>query len=1001
MRQTLFFVLLAPMLAGQTIELVIGKSMTRDLAGGEKHTYQVNPPDGYFARVVVEQRGIDLVARLVYPDGRIRQETDSELRLQGLERVDFIKLPGTPQILEIEGKYKAFPAGSYLVTLVEVRPALVKDIALDEARSLTAEAARLRAAAKFSSSQPLAEKALAIREEQLGDHPETAAALQNLLRILEDQGNYERSQELALRALSIRERALGPDHPDVALSLNILAVTHNNKEEFGKSIELQRRAVGIYEKSLGPGHPAVAVSLANVGASYRSYGDLVKAEEAFRRAMTIQERVLSPSHRNVAVVANNLGLVYDDKAEYAAAETVFRRSIAILEKSFGPEHPVLRDPLMNLANVYAKLGKYVQAEPLYERVLRIVESSLGTRHPATAKALYNLASALRYKGESARAEAVYRRALAVHEDVFGIDHPSVARDLEALALMYEEEGNVSAALEAEQRVSRIAEREMDLNLAVGSERQKLAYLSLLTEWTGHLIALGIRNGDRWPEATALAANAVFQRKGRVQEVVGATLAGLRQRSTPEGRKLLDEWNGTTSRLAEVVLNGPQQGTFAEYQRKIKSLEDRREALEQKLSGQGGRFFEKSRGVTWEGIQQRIPERSALIEFAVYRPVDLKARMYTQRLEPPRYAALVIRSSGPVQLTDLGLVKPIDEIILALRAALRDPKRQDVRALGRALHRKVIEPLRSNLQDAGLLLISPDGALNLVPFAALVNEQGQFEIQRYSMTYLTSGRDLLRLPSGNVNPGGRPMIVANPDFGELASNRATGENGRARRSIATTSELGSVYFFPLPGTAREAHAIATLFPDAAVLTGRDATESALKQTSAPAILHVATHGFFFDGPSGTLELPARIENPLLRSGVALAGANRNSRSDQDGILTALEASGLNLWGTRLVTLSACDTGLGEVRNGEGVYGFRRAFVLAGAETLVMSLWPVSDHVTRELMTAYYTGLKNGEGRGESLRQVQLRMIGRKDRWHPFHWAAFIQSGEWANLEGSRH
>jgi len=110
--------------------------------------------------------------------------------------------------------------------------------------------------------------------------------------------------------------------------------------------------------------------------------------------------------------------------------------------------------------------------------------------------------------------------------------------------------------------------------------------------------------------------------------------------------------------------------------------------------------------------------------------------------------------------------------------------------------------------------------------------------------------------------------------------------------------------------------------------------------------------------------------------------------------------LNLWGTKLVTLSACDTGLGEVKNGEGVYGLRRAFLLAGAETLVMSLWPVSDYVTRELMTGYYKGLKQGQGRAEALRKVQLAMIGRKERRHPFYWAGFIQSGEWANLDGKR-
>ena len=143
-----------------------------------------------------------------------------------------------------------------------------------------------------------------------------------------------------------------------------------------------------------------------------------------------------------------------------------------------------------------------------------------------------------------------------------------------------------------------------------------------------------------------------------------------------------------------------------------------------------------------------------------------------------------------------------------------------------------------------------------------------------------------------------------------------------------------------------------------------------------------------------------ENPLLRSGLALSGANLHKSGDENGILTALQASSLNLWGTKLVTLSACDTGIGEVKDGEGVYGLRRAFFLAGTQSLVMSLWPVSDAVTREMMVDYYTGLKRGLGRGEALRQAELAMLKRKGRQHPFYWASFIESGEWANLDGKR-
>src|SRR5262249_38255254 len=204
----------------------------------------------------------------------------------------------------------------------------------------------------------------------------------------------------------------------------------------------------------------------------------------------------------------------------------------------------------------------------------------------------------------------------------------------------------------------------------------------------------------------------------------------------------------------------------------------------------------------------------------------------------------------------------------------------------------------------------------------------------------------------------------------------------------------------------------------VLLGEQATETSLKQAVAPRILHIATHGFFLeDRPVGIegargsssmrddkeLRKPnvdVKIKNPLLRSGLALAGANLRAGREDDGILTALEASGLNLWGTKLVVLSACDTGIGSVRTGEGVNGLRRALVLAGSETQVMSLWPVSDYVTQRLMKAYYARLKQGQGRGEALRGVKLEMLRQKGTEHPFYWASFIQSGKWTKLDDQR-
>jgi CHAT domain-containing protein len=332
----------------------------------------------------------------------------------------------------------------------------------------------------------------------------------------------------------------------------------------------------------------------------------------------------------------------------------------------------------------------------------------------------------------------------------------------------------------------------------------------------------------------------------------------------------------------------------------------------------------------------------------------------------------------------------------------------------------MRPVRELTGDATQLLISPDGQLNLIPFEALVDEKQHYLVERYSISYLTTGRDLLRLQAERSSHSG-PVIIADPVFGEPGSMEASTAQPAShrisprlavRRSVTTADDLSSIYFAPLPGTALEASAIKSQFPEAQLLTGRLASESAVKQMNAPEILHIATHGFFLEDPKRTqtsehaqenmrgANPESGVQNPLLRSGLALAGANFSRTGPEKGILTALEASNLNLWGTKLVTLSACDTGVGEVRNGEGVYGLRRAFVLAGTESVVMSLWPVSDYATREIMASYYKGLKQGLGRGEALRQTKLAMLKRKDRQHPFYWASFIQSGEWGSLDGKR-
>lgn len=553
-----------------------------------------------------------------------------------------------------------------------------------------------------------------------------------------------------------------------------------------------------------------------------------------------------------------------------------------------------------------------------------------------------------------------------------------------------------------------------MNLAVGSEREKLAFLRNVSSLSSRSISFHISLAPDDPAARNLAVTTILRRKGRVQDALADNLAALRRRFAAGDQMLIDELNVTTSRLAKLYLNSPRGVTLVEHQKQVKSLEDQRTKLEAEIAARSLGSYESSQPVTLAAVRAALPSDAALIEFAVYEPFDPKAPDNQKANGKPRYAAYVVRREGEVQWQEIGEAKEIDRLIDALRQALRDPSRRDVRQLARAFDEKVMRPVRAFCGSATRLLIAPDGELNLIPFEALINEKGNYLVSHYSITYLTSGRELLRLGVARESKGA-PLVLANPAFGERAAPQSSVTIGPSRtrvfrnrrRSVTTGRDLVDVYFAPLLGTELEARTIQSLFPDATILTGSRATESALKVVAAPQLLHIATHGFFLQGAETTesaqTQVPSRanesneFENPLFRSGLALAGANVRSPGNDDGILTALEASGLNLWGTKLVTLSACDTGLGEVKSGEGVYGLRRAFVLAGAESLVMSLWPVSDYITREIMTRYYKNLKIGMERRAALRQVQQHMLKRKDQQHPFFWASFIQSGDWASLD----
>jgi CHAT domain-containing protein/Tfp pilus assembly protein PilF len=877
---------------------------------------------------------------------------------------------------------------------------------------------------EYAKAEPMHQRALTIREKALGpDHPNVANSLNNLAILYQGKGDYARGESLYQRALTIREKAFGPDHTDVAQALSNLAYLYVDIGEYEKAEPFYQRAQAIWEKAHGSEHPIVAYPINGLAHLYHRKGDYVKAEPLYGRALAILEKALGPDHPNVAALLNNLALIYEKKGEHEKADQLYQRALAIREKALGPDHLDVAQSLDNLAVFYGERGEYAKAEPLQQRGLAIREKALGPDHPVVAQSLNNLAILYKYRDEYEKAEPLYRRALAISEKALGPEHSQVRVLLSNLAVLHAAKGDIAQAITDQSLANAAGERNLALHLAIGSERQKLAYLALFSTQTEFTLSLHSQAAPNDPRALDLAITTLLRRKGRGLDAMADTIAKLRRSASPEDRVLFDRLAEARARLAALTLRESDVAKPDIYQEQLKQFEEEVEKREADLSVRSAAFRAQTQLVTLAAIQAALPADSALIEFAIYTPRELK----TGGRKPPRYLVYMLTAHGPPKWADLGEAAVIDRAVDAWRTALRNPKRADVKRLARGVDEKVMQPVRSILGgmsgETRRLLISPDGSLNLIPFAALVDEQNRYLVKRYTINYLTSGRDLLRLHTSEPSKSA-PFIIASPLFGrvEIANTRTVQNSGNLQAGDQGQVEIDQreISFLPLPGARREALAIKARLPDALMLLGEDATETALKEAKAPRILHIATHSFFlgdqgspraewrgfYDGNLSRISdlrldrWAAKIENPLLRSGLALAGINQHRVGDDDGALTAMEAAGLDLWGTRLVVLSGCDTGVGEVKNGEGVYGLRRALVLAGSETQVLSLWPVLDNMASGLMAGYYQRLLKGEGRGEALRQIQLGMLKDAKLRHPYYWANFIQAGEWANLDGQR-
>jgi tetratricopeptide (TPR) repeat protein len=883
----------------------------------------------------------------------------------------------------------------------------------------------------YPKAEPLYKEALAIRQKMLGpEHPDTSTSLNNLAVLYFDMGDYSKAEPLFKQSLEICQKVLGPENPDTVADINNLALLYQRMGDYPKAEPLFKEALESHQKMFGLEHPVTASSINNLAELYEDMGDYAKAEPLFKQSLETRQKVLGREHPITALSLNNLALLYHEMGDYPKAEPLYKEALEIRQKVLGPEHPDTAISLNNLAGLYQQMGDYPKAEPLFKEALEIRQKVLGPEHPDTAITLNNLAELYRRMGERSKAEPLLKEALEIYQKVLGPEHPLTASGLNNLALIYQDMGDyakaeslLKKALEIRQKVlgpehhdtatsfNNLALLEFDLGqveegkrlaqqgyfaelkafsqiLSFGSEEQRLAYRRLLTSYT-LLTAVD--------PTVPLLAGAVLHYKGVVLDSIIEDRLLAETSKDETSRQLLEEIRAKKQALAKLLLQ-TTAASAKDANERIQTLEQEVEGIQDKLVrrftdvGQARRAL----AVTVEQVQAAIPKNAVLIEYVRYQHYLGKSKFEL------RYGAVVLSADALPRWVTLGSAQEIEASLKRYQRLVREAGDGEMAAILREVYKEVWEPVEQSFPpNANRVIVSPDGQLNFLSFATLLDPDKGFVAEKYSIQYVTSGRDLVRAPQ--PTQGKQVIIMSNPKFDrdiELASRVVPAESSGVLRG-AEKREVEDLIFGELAGTQKEGAQLLRKFErwgwQTRSITGSDVSKRAFLDLHGPYILHLATHGFFEPedvssdpnpnepqslGIKSDLTKSRFFKNPMHRSGLALAGANTTieawkrgeaSPIEDDGILTAEDVSTLDLKGTWLVTLSACDTGSGEARAGEGVMGLRRGFIEAGAQNLLMTLWPISDEVTVQIMSDFYEAAHERGSAPEALAKVQREWL----------------------------
>jgi CHAT domain-containing protein len=903
----------------------------------------------------------------------------------------------------------------------------------DTALSVQLQGDLLFFAGDWSGAQELWRNSLQVFEQRLGDdHPLIPRVLRWLASAAKSFGDLAEAERLLDRARAIGREVLASCHPETAALLNDSANLATYGGHFAQAAAQYKEALAIDEGCLGPNHSLTATILHNQGNLAFEMRDLARADALQVRAARAWSIALGPEHAYVARALDARAEVAITRGQYSRARTLYARALAIRERQLGPSHPDTAWTLANLAATPGDANSLPLALARADRATEIYRSGAATDEPDHfARALIISGSIEARRGEQPRALARFAEALQVRERIFGAAHPLTAEARVHLAttemLMGVNDRAAAGALEAEQ----VGRDHLRYTVRYLPERQALDYAQRRPkglDLTLSVIAAGDHN------ANASVMDNVIKSRGIVLDELAAR-ARYAAAQEADAEALNTAVGNARERFAALMLRsvrGDEAVPRALLDRTRQEKEDAEAALaERSVTARADRAGMQ---VGFSDVKGTLPPASALVSFVRYERTRfvMAAGKKVPRVSP-EYLALVARADhdsvtaiplGPTSTADALVRQWHDQILHGANSSTDTEAVALYRTIGAALRRRLWDPIAPHLAGVRSAFVVPDGSINLVSFDSLPIGQTQYLVERGPIIhYLSAERDLVT--AGDRAASGTGLLaVGGASFNDTSTGPVS-QTAKLSVSRSGCNPFQTLRFNPLPGTEREVAEIARVWHTAAtdgagatVLEGRRATERAFKdQAPGRRVLHLATHGFFLGNgcapavPAtrsvgglsvgvGSRQPAGILDNPLVLSGLALAGANRRSSdlNQDDGILTAEEVTALDLRGVEWAVLSACDTGLGELKAGEGVLGLRRAFQIAGAHTIIMSLWSVDDQAARAWMVALYEGrftkrLSTADAVHEATVSTLRTRRAKGQNTHPFYWSGFVAVGDW--------